>query len=101
MTRAPGGIATLARIGGLTRAAQYDGLEVTSAARAAFTGSFLTGHGCKVCPRIDVPIDLPLPERERRAEALRRLHYQRVSLAASGARAAKRARALVTTPEAA
>ena len=96
MTRASG-IASLARIGGLSRAAQYDGLQVTAKARETFRTSFLDGHSCKVCPRIDVPVDLSGPERDRRAEALRRLHYQRVSLAA----AQKRRDSRVVTPEAA
>lgn len=84
------GIASLARIGGLSRAARYDGLEVTAKARETFRASFLDGHGCKICPRIDIPTTLAEPERERRAEALRRLHYERVSMAGSRARSARK-----------
>lgn len=76
-------IASLARIGGLSRAARYDGVRVTQAARDTFRDSFLTGHDCKVCPRIDVPADLPLPERERRAAVLHRLHYERIARVAA------------------
>jgi hypothetical protein len=85
-------------IGGLSRAARYDGLTVTQKARDKFRASFLTGHGgigddgCKVClQRIEIPSDLPIEERERRAEALRRLHYSRVSLRAVQVRRARKA----------
>lgn len=70
-----------ARLGGLTRAALYDGVEVTAKAREAFRASFLTGHGCRVCPRVEIPADLPLRERQRRGEALYSAHYVRVRMA--------------------
>jgi hypothetical protein len=70
-----------ARLGGLTRAALYDGVEVTAKARQTFRDSFLTGHRCKVCPPVEIPADLALPERRRRADALHRAHYVRVRMA--------------------
>ena len=68
------------RIGGLTKAVLHDSRQGTKAARTAFRDSFLAGHGCKVCVRIAIPSDLPLSERERRAEALRKLHFARIAL---------------------
>ena len=70
-----------ARLGGLTRAALYDGVEVTAKARQAFRDSFLTGHSCKVCPEVTIPADLSLHERQRRADALHQAHYVRVRMA--------------------
>ena len=79
------------RVGGFARAARYDGREMTAAARSTFAASFLTGHGCRVCPRVDLPGDLMPGERARRAEALRRGHYARVALAGVRARRARKA----------
>lgn len=67
------------RLGGLTRSATHDGLTVTTKARGTFAASFLDGHGCSVCPAVDVPAELPAAERERRAAVLRRLHYTRIA----------------------
>lgn len=80
---APSQLRDRARLGGLTRAAMYDGREVTAKARQAFRDSFLTGHTCKVCPPVVIPSDLPLDERQRRADALHQAHYVRVRLARS------------------
>lgn len=64
------------RRGGLTYAAQNDVHASTARARAAKAAKWLSGHGCEVCgPRIEVPADLPLEERQRRASALRKRHY--------------------------
>jgi hypothetical protein len=68
------------RKGGLTKAALYDTREATAAARAAFRDSFLNGHACKVCSRIDIPAELPAQERRRRAEALRKRHFASIAL---------------------
>lgn len=68
------------RIGGLTKAALYDSRDGTAKARDAFWNSFLEGHGCKVCAKIDIPSDLPSPERHRRADALRRRHFSSIAL---------------------
>ncbi len=69
------------RMGGLAKSATHDGREGTAAARIAFRDSFLDGHECKVCTRIDIPPDLPGHERRRRAEALRRRHYASLAFA--------------------
>lgn len=77
------------RMGGLARSARYDGQTVTREARSTFAESFLMGHECRVCPPISIPVDLPRAERERRAGALRTLHYTRIaSLPRSRAKAA-------------
>jgi hypothetical protein len=68
-----------ARIGGLARSSQYDGLEVTAKARQTFRESFLT----------QVPSDLPDAERARRAEAARKLHYARMAFASAKVRSKK------------
>jgi hypothetical protein len=75
----------------------YDGLTVTAKARQTFRESFLTGHTCKVCPEVSIPADLPLAERQRRADALHSAHYVRVRMA----RGKKRRDAATPTPEAA
>lgn len=80
------------RVGGLTRAAMYDGRDMTAAARAAFAASFREGHACRVCPETRLAPDLLPHERERRAEALRRAHYARVALASARKRRAAAAR---------
>jgi hypothetical protein len=46
--------------------------------RRAYRDSFLVGHGCRLCPRIDIPADAPGGDRERRAAALWRLHWHRM-----------------------
>lgn len=79
------------RVGGLTRAARYDGREMTAAARRTFTASFAAGHSCRVCPAVEVPADLLPEERARRAEALRKAHFARVALSSARARAKKKA----------
>jgi len=73
-------VALAGRKGGLTKAALYDAREATAVARLAFTDSFLQGHGCSVCSRIDLPAELPDGERRRRAEALRRRHFASIAL---------------------
>lgn len=77
------------RIGGLERAARYDGAAMTAAARQRFAESFLEGHTCRVCPEIGLPSHLLPAERKRRAEALRRAHFARVALASARVRREK------------
>ena len=76
------------RLGGLRRAALYDGLAVTTKARAAYAASFLDGHECAMCAPIVIPSDLPEPERLRRAEAARRFHFANLSYRSAKARKA-------------
>jgi hypothetical protein len=67
------------RIGGLVRSATHDGQTVTQKARGTFAASFLDGHSCAVCPSVEIPPELAAPERERRAAALKKLHYTRIA----------------------
>jgi hypothetical protein len=69
------------RIGGLVRSARHDGRESTEAARTAFLN--------KLEREADPEGALAPEERRRRAEALRRAHLARASLAAVLARRAK------------
>ena len=70
------GLRKAGRVGGLRYAANNDVHAATARARAAKESRWILGHGCKVCgPRIDIPSDLPQEERERRATALKKLHY--------------------------
>jgi hypothetical protein len=73
------------RVGGLVRSARHDGREMTASARAAY----LT----KLQEQVDPAGVLPLDERRRRAEALRRARLAQASLAAAEKRRASRARA--------
>ena len=68
------------RVGGYRRAALYDGVAMTAKARHTFERSFLDGHACRLCPPVTIPENLPLVERERRAVALRKMHYANVAL---------------------
>jgi hypothetical protein len=71
-----------ARIAALTRAAHYDGREVTAAARATFLAGFLE--------QVDQDRPgLPEAERQRRAIALRRAHFARLSFQSAKARAGR------------
>ena len=67
-----------ARIGGLTRAAQYDGREVTANARAGFHARFER--------EVDPDCALPEVERARRAKAAMKAHMARLALASAKAR---------------
>lgn len=75
-------LATLrGRIGGLALAAQRDPREYTAQARATFMGRFTR--------EVDPDGVLPPVERARRAEAARRLYFQRLALASAKARQKK------------
>lgn len=69
------------RLGGLALAASRDPLEYTAAARQAFRDRFL--H------EVDPDLTLPEPERRRRAEAARKLHYARLALRSARVRSAR------------
>lgn len=66
----------MGRIGGLTTAARTDPYEMTRAMRDGLAASWLR--------KADPDGVLPVAERERRAEALRKAHYARMSLARWG-----------------
>ncbi|MGI8829270.1 MAG: hypothetical protein ACR2I5_05815 [Candidatus Limnocylindria bacterium] len=76
------------RLGGLKRAALYDGKTVTQKARDTFAASFLDGHTCSMCGTIEIPLDLPPTERLRRADAAKRLHMQALAYRSAKARRA-------------
>ncbi len=80
------------RIGAHVTHLRYGGLELTAAARAKYRASFLDGHSCKVCPPIEIDPGLPLPERERQAVHLRKLHFARLALASARKRSGKAVR---------
>lgn len=67
---------TFATLGAYTRLASTDTREMTVKARQAFTDSWLR--------KADPDGVLPPDERARRAEALRKAHYARMSLARWG-----------------
>lgn len=78
------------RVGGYAKAAIHDGVEGTAAARQRYRQSFAYGHECRVCPKVTIAEDLPLGERQRRADALRRAHFARMALRSARARAKRR-----------
>ncbi len=84
-----------ARLGGLALSASRDPKEYTVAARAAFSEKF----------RVQVDPDglLPEPERDRRAEAARRLHFAKLAFrsAAARRRSGRKTAALSPAPQAA
>jgi hypothetical protein len=67
-------------LGGLTSAARNDVHAASAHARAAQNAKYLTGHECGLCKATVISADLPLPERERRADLLRRAHMKRLAL---------------------
>jgi excisionase family DNA binding protein len=68
----------IARIGGFSRAAMYDGREVTTQARAGFLRRFEA--------EVDPERTLPPQERERRARAALKAHMGRLALRSAEAR---------------
>ena len=72
----------IARIAALSRAALYDGRELTANARAKFRDSFLD--------LVDPDRQLPEAERQRRAEAARKAHYARLALKSAQKRRARK-----------
>ena len=82
----PADMALRGRLGGLKRAALYDGLTVTQKARDTFAASFLDGHECSLCGTIVIPVDLPERERTRRAQAARRMHFAQLAYRSAAAR---------------
>lgn len=76
-----------ARVGGLTRATRYDGVEVTAAARQAADQRFRDQAAREAVERGDQLTEAQL---ERRASALRRLHYARMAFESAKVRASKK-----------
>jgi hypothetical protein len=73
------------------RAALYDGEAVTAKARQVYRDSFSDGHSCTLCGSVSLPDGLSPAERQRRAGALRSMHYANLGLAASRSRTSKAA----------
>ena len=78
------------RIAAYAANARHDGRAITATARATYRASFERGHGCAVCPAVELPVDLRPAERARRADFLRRGHYARLALKSSRARSGKK-----------
>lgn len=66
------------RIGGFTVHARYDSRELTKPARAAFARKFEL--------EVDPDERLPIPERQRRADAARKAHFARMAQLSARAR---------------
>lgn len=86
------------RIAAYAANARHDGRAITAQARATYRASFERGHGCAVCPAVELPDGLSATERSRRADMLRRGHYARLALKSSRTRAKRRAGPDVTGP---
>lgn len=72
-----------ARIAANTRWAKHDPVQGTATMRAKFLDTFLA--------QVDAETPgLPEPERQRRAESLKRAHFQRLALKSAKARSKKR-----------
>lgn len=71
-------LASIGKLGGLTFAATNDTAALSAKGRSAFRDSFLTGHGCKLCPQVDLGPELSDRERVRRANLLFRMHFIRM-----------------------
>lgn len=76
-----------ARLGGLTRASQYDGIVVTAAARQAADQRFYDQAAREATERGEQLTEAQLG---RRASALRRLHYTRMAFESARVRASKK-----------
>lgn len=79
------------RIAAYAANARHDGRAITAQARATYRASFERGHGCKVCPLIELPEDLTPADRAKRADMLRRGHYARLALRSSVSRSKRKA----------
>jgi hypothetical protein len=74
-------LAKIGRLGGLTTAATIDTHERALTGQSKFRDAFLYGHGCKLCNQVDIPMELPLAERKRRADLLYTIHFGRLARA--------------------
>ena len=81
------------RLGGYATAARYDAREINAKARATYRDSFRSGHGCLLCQPFVMPAGLSEAEVDRRATALRRQHYTRLSIRSASSRAARNEKA--------
>jgi hypothetical protein len=74
------------RIAAYAMLARNDPRAVNAKARAVYRDSFRQGHSCAACPEFVMPAGHSEAEVTRRAEALRKAHYARLSLRSSRAR---------------
>src|SRR3954470_5259290 len=86
------------RLGGYRTAALYDSREINEKARRTYRESFRAGHECRLCPRFTMPAGLSEAEIDRRAIAVRREHFLRLSMASASARTKKKAPRAEATP---
>jgi len=68
------------RIAGLASAARRDTDAHAAMMRRALRDRFLEGHDCRLCPRIDIPEGISDRDRQKRAERLWKLHWERMRL---------------------
>lgn len=68
-------LTAIGKIGGLTFSATHDTKVFSTQGRKAFRESFSRGHGCDACETVTFPDDLDAREKQRRADALYRLHF--------------------------
>lgn len=69
----------IGRLGGMAAAATTDVRERGRRGHERFRKSFLHGHGCSVCPTLNIPEGIDDTERQRRADQLYRVHYARLA----------------------
>jgi hypothetical protein len=83
-----------ARVGGLSATARRDNDRHASLMRRAYRTSFLGGHACRLCPRVDIPSAVADRDRRKRADALWQLHWIRMRGARRPARTRRRVASL-------
>jgi len=72
------------RIGGLVKASRYDPQDLTAAARKGFLARFLDA--------VDPEGVLPMAERQRRAEALKKAYFVKLAMRSAETRRRRKAR---------
>lgn len=72
-------LSSIGRLGGLAAAASIDVAARGRSGQSKFVDNFKDGHGCKSCPTILIPDDLPETERRRRSNILYRMHFVRLA----------------------
>ena len=68
----------IGKLGGMTSAATTDVRALGTRGATAFRQTFQAGHGCTLCPAVDLPADIDEAERDRRADLLYRMHFVRL-----------------------
>lgn len=72
-------LSSIAALGGLAASAVTDTVARAQKGQAGFRARFAYGHECAICPPVAIPSELPVAERERRADAIFRLHFARLA----------------------